>query len=176
MATTDVMNLNIYQLRELMSQYIDLYCDELLNLQGGSAEDVNQVMTIIQVIKSTRFLAFESKANFMEWYRNCISAASKLPHFSPFLERGYEFLMIHFYNVYGLERYNELVNTAAWAFTSVFVASDTAEERRPNSKRMSADQWNALIREQPWLIVVSLLRNTYIDMGSNDDDNGGVNA
>lgn len=164
------MQINIPQLRELMAQYIDLYIDEVLNLQGGTQEDVAQILAIVAHFKNTRFLAFSNKSDFREWYRKSIDSTSKLTHFSPFLERGYEFIMMHFNNLYGEDHFGSLVDTCARSLQSAFVAMDTAEERQPLNQRMNAADWVAIIQSFPWLIVVVLIRNTYIDFGEPDKD------
>lgn len=178
MATIPNTNLNIFQLRQIVSDFVDMYCDEILQMRQGSMADIESVIQLITMLKTHRFTNYGEPEDVFDWYREVLSSG-KFIHFSPFLERGSEFLMIHFYNMYGVDRFSELITTASHAFNSIFVAGDTVEFAAPVNKRMEYSAWQKTVALHPWLIFVALLRNTYIDMGEDpepkkgeDDANG----
>lgn len=169
-------SLNIFQLRELVAQFVDLYCDELLQMHNKAPAEISEIIELIARLKRERFLAVASLGDVSDWYLSCVSGTNAIPQFAPFLERGYEFLMIHFYNIYGNDRFGELITTASHAFASTFVAVDSSEFHSPLSKRMSVQDWTRVVGTYPWLIFVALLRNTYINMGEDPEPNPSPNG
>ncbi len=171
-------SLNVYNLRECVSAFVDMYFDELLHRSEApnitkAAQD--QTLGIINLIKTTRWSVMVETGDIYQWYQEAAKAYGSA--FSEFIERGYAFLMIHFVNEYAPDRVSELQTTSAIAFASTFVACDSAETKRPLDKLLSHEKWVDVVVQYPWLMFVAILRNTYINMGDDGEQNpqGGPN-
>lgn len=171
-------NLNVFNLRECVSSFVDMFFDEIIHRSesasvAGEAQD--QTLAIINAIKTTRWSVMEDAADVYKWYQEIVKTHGKF--FSEFVERGYSFLMVHFVNEYAPDRVIELHTTSAVAFTSTFVACESMETKRPLDKLLGHEKWVDIITQYPWLMFVAILRNTYINMGDDSEQNpqGGPN-
>ena len=162
--------LNVYNLRECVSAFVDMYCDELLNRNdtpAGGSEELAATLAIIHAVKSTRWSTLVDIPDVQNWYTAQLKLNGRV--FSEFVERGYAFLLNHFVNEYAHDRIIELRTTSAIALNSTFVAIDSTEARQPTSKLMDHDGWMRVIEQFPWLMFLAILRNTYIDMGGDGE-------